>query len=381
MIASRYLLSFGVSILLWFMLFFGITWAIDPYGVYGTVSIDKVNKLKPKRLDIDRLIKPYEVWRYQPQTVFIGTSRIHQSIDPSVLRGTPYDPAYNASVPANSLEMNISQLQQYILLDHHLKTVFVELFIYNFLIKPKEHGPRTILEYLRNLETLFISSDTLWDSFNTVVYNRFVNVPCYEIKPGGFFYYPPGHIATGPFGGFPAGIWEYHPQGSVGFTLLESAFDSVQKIVALAKKNHLKLIFLVTPEHAYVDYYFNSISAWPLVEEWLERLSKMAAVYSFSQPNGWVYEPVQDHMTYWNDPFHFSLVMGQAMQLSLAHKLAPGVPDNFMVRLTPEVVPSLIKDRKLAIQRWAEKNPDFVAHFKDAENSWLKTHVLNWHMQ
>lgn len=386
MIAPRYLLTLGLSTLFWFVLFFGTTWIIDPYGVYGTALIDKVNKFKPKRLNIDRLIKPYEVWRYQPHTIFMGTSRIHQSIDPAVLKGTQYDPAYNASVPANSLKMNVSQLQQYVLLDHHLKTVFVELFIYNFLTigvtsQPKEQGPRTLLEYLTNLETLFISSDTIWDSFTTLVYNRFINVPCYEIKPGGFFYYPPGHIASGPFGGSPVGIWEYHPKGPGGLILSESAFDALQKIVDIAKKNHLKLIFLVTPNHAYVDYYFNSIGFWPLEEEWLDRLSKLETVYSFWQPNNWVYEPVQDHMTYWNDTFHFSLAMGQAIELSLAHKRVPGAPDNFMVRLTPEVVPTLIKDRKLAIQRWAIKNPNFVSHFKDAENAWLKTHTLNWHMQ
>ncbi len=80
------------------------TLLIDPYGVSPVhATIQGVNALKPKRLDIDRLIKPYEVWRYQPKTVFLGTSRIHQSIDPSVLDGTRFAPAYNASIPASSL--------------------------------------------------------------------------------------------------------------------------------------------------------------------------------------------------------------------------------------------------------------------------------------
>ena len=65
----------------WATLTAAFVWAIDPYGVSPVrITWEGVNALKPKRLDIDRLIKPYEVWRYQPRTVFLGTSRIHQAI-------------------------------------------------------------------------------------------------------------------------------------------------------------------------------------------------------------------------------------------------------------------------------------------------------------
>ncbi len=141
MIASRYLRYLVAAAFGWALALLAFTLLIDPYGVSPVhATIQGVNALKPKRLDIDRLIKPYEVWRRQPQTVFLGTSRIHQSIDPSVLDGTRFAPAYNASIPASSLSLNITHLDNYLRLDPSLKTVFVELFVYNFLGQGAEPG-------------------------------------------------------------------------------------------------------------------------------------------------------------------------------------------------------------------------------------------------
>src|SRR5271167_4609126 len=134
LIRAGYLRHLAMAMLIWLGLSGAIILIVNPYGISPIhLSIAHVNRYRPKRLDIDRLIKPYEVWRYQPRTVFLGTSRIHQSIDPAVLDASRFAPAYNASVPANNLGMNISYLREYIQLDHNIQNVFVELFLYNFL--------------------------------------------------------------------------------------------------------------------------------------------------------------------------------------------------------------------------------------------------------
>jgi hypothetical protein len=130
----RYLQLLALGFTGWAFVFFAFTFLVDPYGVSPIrLSIARFNELKPKRVDIDRQIKPIEVWRYQPRTVFVGTSRIHQSIDPRGLTDTHYAPAYNGSVPAMSLGMNIAYLERYVELDPNLRNVFAELFLYNFL--------------------------------------------------------------------------------------------------------------------------------------------------------------------------------------------------------------------------------------------------------
>ena len=109
MVSPGYLRALGLSVAIWLGLFVLFTWTIDPYGVSPLrLSLQGMNAQKPKRIDIDRMIKPYEVWRYQPRTVFLGTSRMHQSMDPAVLDRTRFAPAYNASIDRKSTRLNSS---------------------------------------------------------------------------------------------------------------------------------------------------------------------------------------------------------------------------------------------------------------------------------
>jgi hypothetical protein len=367
LIRPRYLRHFALAIVLWTSLLAAATLIIDPYGISPIhMSIAHINRYKPKRLDIDRLIKPYEVWRYQPRTVFLGTSRIHQSIDPAVLDNTPYAPAYNASIPAVSLGMNISYLDQYIRLDHDLRYVFVELFLYNFLGQGQEHPPISSTEMLKNTTNLFFSYDAAWDALVTLQFNMETDTPCYEIKPGGYFYYPPGHDAKGTFDGFPVGIWGIDRLEHGNPTLNDSAFAAVGELIETAKRNHIKLTLLMTPEHPYFWYYIDSIDRWDLISDWLTRLTAKTSILSFAQPNAWVYEPVQHHMIYWNDPFHFSLAMGRGIETALTGSPETDLPRDFMIRLTPAGVERFVASQRAAVRSWARDHPDFVAAF-DAE--------------
>ena len=108
------------------------------------------------------------------------------------------------------------------------------------------------------------------------------------------------------------------------------------EIIEIARANDLELIFVVAPSHGYADYYYDSIKAWGIFEQWLLKLSGRATSYSFSQSNEWVSEPISPRMAYWNDTFHFSLAMGQRHSTSLAGLSLPARPDNFMERLTPD---------------------------------------------
>jgi hypothetical protein len=90
-------------------------------------------------------------------------------------------------------------------------------------------------------------------------------------------------------------------------------------------------------------------------------------IASFAQPNALVYEPVEHHMTFWNDPFHFSVSMGRAIEGELAGSPEPGLPQEFMIELTPAGVNSYIAGQRAAVRRWARDHADFVAAF-EAEN-------------
>jgi hypothetical protein len=302
--SARYFRALALSLAALLGLFVLFTGIIDPYGVWPIhLELPGINTLKPKRVDIDRLIKPYEVWRYQPRTIFLGTSRAHQSLDPSVLDGTRFAPAYNASMPAGSMEMNAAYLRQYVRLDRNLHTVIVELFLPSFIRAPKGLNAGTWSEFASNIVTLFASADALWDSIATVAHNAASGRPTFQIEPGGYLYRPPGRETQGPFDRFASYIWSSQVSEPDRATFNEAAFDAILEIIEIARTNGLELIFLLGPSHSYADYYYDSIGAWGVIEEWLTRLSGRATVYSFSQPNDWVNEPISPRMTYWYDTF------------------------------------------------------------------------------
>jgi hypothetical protein len=370
-VSPGYLRALALSVAIWLALFLLFTWTIDPYGVSPLrLSLQGMNAQKPKRVDIDRLIKPYEVWRYQPRTVFLGTSRVHQSLDPSVLDGTRFAPAYNASMPAGSMDMHAAYLRQYVQLDRSLRTVIVELFLPNFIGRPAGLEFGTWSEFIRNAATLFGSADTLWDSASTLVYNVFSGRPTFQVSAGGYLDRPAGRDTQEPFEGFAAYIWSDKVGEPDRATFNQAAFDSVLEIIETARANNLELIFLVTPSHGYADYYYDAIGAWAVIEQWLAKLSGQATLYSFSQPNDWIDEPITPDMTYWNDTFHFSLRMGRGILTSLAGIPLSGRPDNFMEQLTPERVRSHIDNRRQAVRRWAQANPSLVAPFEEARQGW-----------
>jgi hypothetical protein len=74
-----------------------------------------------------------------------------------------------------------------------------ELFVYNFLGQEQQRQTLTFADFAANLATLMFSADALNGAWKTVLHNVVSGAPAYEIKPRGYFYYPPGHDAQGTF--------------------------------------------------------------------------------------------------------------------------------------------------------------------------------------
>jgi hypothetical protein len=370
--ARSYLRALALSLGTWLGLYLLFTWGVDPYGISPLqVSVPRVNAEKPKRNDIDRVIKPYEVWRHQPRTIFLGTSRVNQSMDPSVLDGTRFAPAYNASMPAASMGEHAAYLRQYLRLDSRLHTVFVELFLPNFIGRSPGPEPGTWSEFVGNALTLFASADTIWDSLYTLAYNVASGRPIRRIEPGGYLFFPSRGDPQKSFESFAPYIWGSQVSSPDKAAFDQAAFNAASEIIEIARTHNLELVFLLTPSHGYADYYYDAIGAWDVFEEWLSKLTPRATVYSFSQPNDWVSEPISGRMLYWYDTFHFSVTMGTGLLSALAGRHVPGLPENFAKQIAPSQVPSYIQERRRAAKDWGRSNPSYVFQFEDAREAWI----------
>jgi len=373
MISAWYLRSFATVTAALMALFLAFTLVVDPYGISPLgFAREHVNRIKPARVDIDRFIKPFEVWKYQPKTLFLGSSRIQQGMDPAVLTQSRFAPAYNSSVPASSVPLNVAYLRQYVDLNPQLRTVVFELFFYQFI---KSNSSTFIdkqqdLSVLADAARLFLSGDALWASIKTVEHNFQARAPVYEIRPGGFFYYPPGHNSKGGFDGFAAGIWKLH-ETRPDMTLDEDVFESFRELVEICRSRNIELVLLLTPNHAYDDFYIDSIGGWDTMQGWLRRVSAFGPIHSFSQPNSWVDEPVAPGMVYWNDPYHFTLEMGRNIQVALAGGKPENTPSNFMMTLTPDMIAGHVAARRRFVRQWAGGQAEFMHKFEDERRKWV----------
>src|SRR3954452_3567860 len=127
---GRYLALMALSWVLAALFVTAFTLLVDAIGISPVrVAIAGFNAWKPLRQDYDWIVTRYDVWSKQPTTIFMGSSRIKQSIDPKVVAGTEFAPAYNGGIngSANFVETQ-AYLQDYLRADKNLHHVFIEAF-------------------------------------------------------------------------------------------------------------------------------------------------------------------------------------------------------------------------------------------------------------
>ncbi len=356
---------------IWFLIILSFIWVIDPYGVSPVhIPLTGINTLKPERIDIDRLIKPYEVWRDQPKTVFLGTSRIHQSIDPSTLDNTEFAPAYNAAVPASSLSQNAANIEEYFRLDKNLQYVFIELFIYNFIFPQPEDPKKTFSDFLRTSTSLTFSADVLISAFKTLNFNKSSLPVGPYISPLGNWIRPEAFSTKDTFNQklYIDNIMNIH-KVIPDMIIQPTAIDSLNRIVEICKKHHAKLYMIITPSYPWDDYRLLSLGYWPLLEEWVKKMSAYDNVFSFSQYNTLLEERAGEKMKWWNDPLHFGSNMGHLMLLSFLGTHTPEIPNNLIRPVKPSNFMTVLQERRSGLNHWIRKNHEFVTAFDVAKTT------------
>lgn len=369
-IADNYLTSLFKWIALWAIATVAFIWIINPYGVSPVqINLPGINTQKPKRLDIDRLIKPIEVWRYQPKTILLGTSRIHESIDPTVFNNSPYAPAYNAAIPASTLAENADHIEQYLKLDTNVKDIFIELFLYNFTGQAQVSTPKTWEQFFRNLASLEISFDALIDSIKTIYANKQEGPITAHIAKEGYWIpssdFNPATTFSDAINIQTVISWDR----AAKMSLQADAFKSLDRIVNLARDHGIKLHMLLTPNYPWDDYRLMSLGYWPMLEEWMRKVAQYSDVVSFSQYNSYLEEPptLEPKMIWWNDPTHFSLKMGRVMMNAYLGHPIKDTPKNLMRHLNPATVEAVIAERRAGALHWAATHPDFAEDFEAAK--------------
>jgi hypothetical protein len=369
MVERRFLFLLGIFVAAWAFIAAAFISVVDPYGVSPLkLELPHFNELKPNSVDLDRLIKPYEVWRDQPKTIFLGTSRINESIDPSMLEATRFWPAYNAAIPASEMGDTVADLEQYFRLDPKLKKVFIEAFFYNFARPVLPGRLKTLPDFITSTTGLLFSADALFRAVQTIAFNASGQASGAHTTPRGEWI-PPSWLNTAET--FNAKIYietiiRLH-RNIPDMQLQKSGFDALDQIAKLCKKHDADLFILITPNYPWDDYRLLSLGYWDRVEDFYRRLSSYPNVVSFSQYNAILTETAGADMKSWYDPIHFSNNTGRLMLRAFLGDKGADIPENFMRPITPLTFSAALAERRSGLDRWIIDNPDFVDAFNAAK--------------
>jgi len=372
----RYVKIFAVTVLGLGCLVLVVTAVVDPYGVSPLgINLPRFNANKYKRVDVDRLIKPVEVLQKQPRTIFIGTSRVHESLDPSRFTGSRFAPAYNASIPNITLAETLGYLKEFSALDDKLKYVFIELFfpqfnMYGQTVSGQDKSP---MDLASDLTSLFFSIDALVNARLTVKLNIQGKEMGAYVNETGRYQFPPNH---GPnpslnFHGFPLFMLKAHQpliKSDRNWTLDEPSFSMLDKIVKFGHERNIEVVFLILPNHPIYDHFYLVNGHWGLIDwqEWKRRLAKYPNVIDFSPYNEIGDEKISEHVKYWFDPIHPSVTVGDMVLSALVPGLESAVPQNFRADLNVDTVDARLRETQEKLAAWITANPEYLTAYRDA---------------
>lgn len=416
---GRYLGTLLLSCAITLILAAGVNYSVDPYGLYRRIEVAGFNAVKPKSGANGQLVKPYRVIEVRPRTLLLGNSRSEAGLDPaSPVWPEAMRPVYNFSLPASGISTALGNLR-HVLAAGKPGTVILGIDFFDFVTDRRRAGaPRatepTDLErrYLTTRDgegnrarewqvakdhaTALLSLNTLIDAFVTIGAQRMSDSA--DLTDLGFY---PMHEyrrfvrADGQHTMFRQVESTYltsylrlqptlHPDGD----RTSPELRDFAQVVSLCRAAGVNLIVFIHPYHAHILESYRAAGLWPLFEDWKRDIVALldedgaahpdlppVPLWDFSGYTGVTTEavpPAGDRRTtmqgYW-EAGHYNSVVGD---LALARMLGTrdvAAPDDFGVKLAPDMLESHIAGIRADRERYAVDRADEVAGIRRMADS------------
>lgn len=389
---KSYLLIWLISVILTVGMVGAFNYIVDPYGFYRTVVRVGFNQQKEGVRNKIRYVKALELPLRKPKTIIMGTSRVHDGINPlhPLLSNPAYAPVYNLGIDMDRIHESKEYLK-HALVHSEIKRVILGLDFFmfnasqkvNYNFDPELIGRKVgVGDYL---STSIFSRDAFVDSIRTIKTSR--SQPGREeflsngFRPGNFVFYqvksyPALHYYTNYIfmSSLPSQTKYY-----ADMTLDQEVFDDFEEILKICKQRNIDIKLYISPAHAHLDG--EGIAAagkWEMMEEWKRRVvaitDKYAApIWDFSGYNSITTEPVVTPMKYYWDSSHFTEVVSD---LILKRMLAlkedtQEVPADFGIHLTGKNIEFNLATIRQCRQRYIDEHSSEMQSLSQSYQSFL----------
>nr|WP_320145977.1 hypothetical protein [uncultured Anaeromusa sp.] len=348
-IYKKYLKRLLAMVLILLSFIGGFNFLVDPYGFFRNVEINGFNQQKEGVRNKIRFVKALELPLRKPKTIIIGSSRVHDGINPESL-ALQDTPAYNLGINMLRMKEALFYLKHAINNSDIKEVVFgLDLFMFNELEKTNPSFDDKLvgkkIDRFDYIPALF-SFDATADSIRTIKIS-YSQPERKEFYGNGYrpaknvFYklrnYEKLHYYTN---------WTFlapNPKDTpyyADFKMGEECFEDFEEFLQICKENNIKCVLYFSPAHANLDGEGVSVAGlWGDLESLKKRVTFISNMYGFevwdfSGYNSITTEKVQTPMKYYWDSSHFDECVGEYILNKIHNRNENSIPDDFGIDLS-----------------------------------------------
>lgn len=347
---------------------------VDPYDVFDTPNFLGINHSKTEKDNTDRLFKALDIIRIKPVTIFLGSSRTKQGLDPSHPALASKQPAYNLALNGPNTYEILRYLEHAIANQKNLKEVIfgVDFFMFNSSLKNQPSFSENRLEKKHLIIEDAITSTFSWDAYSKSIETIKASLedPNKNDDYGKNGFMPNRNLEKGQNEWrFSSGITLYFSLHS-DYKFSDQYLSDFKRIVDLCQKHGITLKVFISPSHAIDLEAIRATGRWEVFEQWQREIVKITPVLDFSGYNSITTEPISNNMKNYADNSHYSKDIGDLVLNRILSYRAETVPNDFGILLTPDNIESHILQLRTDREFWAKNNPDKVKLVQDLKDEY-----------
>ena len=112
-------------------------WFIDPFGMFWSPQVERVNLVKPEAGKRSRITKAYQVNEIKPDILIVGNSRVEMGLNPNN-NNFNGKVVYNQGMPGASVAMQVDYALDAMANNDTIEQLFVGVDFLDFLLSKKQ---------------------------------------------------------------------------------------------------------------------------------------------------------------------------------------------------------------------------------------------------
>ena len=375
----KYLFNTIKVVLLLLLLTSAINFLVDPYGLFRIVEIKGFNQQKEGIRSKIRFVKSLELPLRKPGTVLIGSSRVHDGMNPDHPLLQEYGPVYNMGIDMLRICEATEYLKHCVINTDVRRVIFgIDFFMFNAAERVNPSFDHKVVGRKINIIDYFkaplITSDALTGSWNTIKtsnnYEERNEFLANGFRPGNYVFYKVKdyrklHCYTNWI------FLSHDPLTSPYYGIYKTddeTFRHFEEFVRICRSKNIDLKIFISPAHANLDGEAIRVAGlWNYFEEWKRKVTRICSqngvtLWDFSGYNSITTETVITPMKYYWDSSHYTektsdLILKRIFNKSSGNK---NILYDFGVELTPQNIEKHLEDTRSARELYVKTHKEEV---------------------